>query len=86
MPLYGKDALGSSIGYRDIESSGADVTLNVATVNGKTYGYNGINLIKTKALRAKDQCNGMMFWEFSHDSNTANSLIKAANDAIGRSY
>lgn len=86
MPLYGKDASGSSIGYRDIESSGADVTLNVATVNGKTYGYNGINLIKTKAQRAKDRCNGIMFWEFSHDSNNANSLIKAANDQLGRSY
>ncbi len=86
MPLYGKDVNGSSIGYRDIESSGADVTLNVATVNGKTYGYNGINLIKTKTQRAKDQCNGIMFWEFSHDSNTANSLIKAANDQLGRTY
>ncbi len=86
MPLYGKDAAGASIGYRDIESSGADVTLNVATVNGKTYGYNGINLIKTKAQRGKDLCNGIMFWEFSHDSNNANSLIKAANDQLGRSY
>lgn len=86
MPLYGKDATGSSIGYRDIESSGADVTLNVATVNGKTYGYNGINLVKIKALRAKERCNGIMFWEFSHDSNTSNSLIKAANDALGRTY
>jgi chitinase len=86
VPLYGKDVAGSSIGYRDIESSGADVTLNVATVNGKTYGYNGINLIKTKAQRAKDRCNGIMFWEFSHDSNNANSLIKAANDQLGRAY
>ena len=86
MPLYGKDAAGSSIGYRDIEASGADVMLNVATVNGKTYGYNGISLIKTKTQRAKDRCNGIMFWEFSHDSNSANSLIKAANDQLGRAY
>jgi len=86
MPLYGKDAAGSSIGYRDIESSGADVTLNVATVNGKTYGYNGINLIKTKTQRAKERCNGIMFWEFSHDSNSDKSLIKAANDQLGRTY
>ena len=86
MPLYGKDAAGASIGYRDIESSGADVTLNVATVGGKTYGYNGTTLIKTKTQRAKDRCNGIMFWEFSHDSNNANSLIKAANDQLGRAY
>jgi chitinase len=86
MPLYGEDAGGASIGYRDIESSGADVTLNVATVNGKTYGYNGTSLIKIKAQRAKDRCNGIMFWEFTHDSNNANSLIKAANDQLGRAY
>ncbi|TKC03035.1 glycosyl hydrolase family 18 protein [Pedobacter cryotolerans] len=86
MPLYGKDAAGASIGYRDIEASGADITLNVATVSGKTYGYNGTTLIKAKAQKAKDRCNGIMFWEFSHDSNSANSLIKAANDQLGRSY
>ncbi|MGF1923905.1 MAG: glycosyl hydrolase family 18 protein, partial [Bacteroidia bacterium] len=86
MPLYGKDAAGSSIGYRDIEASGADVTLNVATVNGKTYGYNGITLIKAKTQIAKERCNGIMFWEFSHDSNSDKSLIKAANDQLGRSY
>lgn len=86
MPLYGKDANGTSIGYRDIEASGADINLNVATVNGKTYGYNGISLIKTKTQRAKERCYGIMFWEFSHDSNTANSLIKAANDQLGRAY
>lgn len=86
MPLYGKDVNGSSLGYRDIEASGADVTLNVATVNGKTYGYNGTTLIKAKTQKAKDRCNGIMFWEFSHDSNTTNSLIRAANDQLGRAY
>ena len=86
MPLYGKDAAGSSIGYRDIETSGADLRLNVVTVNGKTYGYNGIISVKTKAQRAKERCNGIMFWEFSHDSNTNNSLIRAANDQLGRPY
>lgn len=86
MPLYGKDAAGASLGFRDIEASGADVTLNVATVNGKTYGYNGTTLIKAKTQKAKDRCNGIMFWEFSHDSNTTNSLIKAANDQLGRAY
>ncbi len=85
MPLYGK-AGSASIGYRDIEASGADVTLNVATVGGVTYGYNGTTLIKAKTQIAKDRANGIMFWEFSHDSNTSNSLIKAANDQLGRAY
>lgn len=86
MPLYGKDASGSSIGFRDIEAAGQDVTLNVGTVNEKTYGYNGIALIKQKTQLAKEKCNGIMFWEFAHDSNTNNSLIKAANDQLGRNY
>lgn len=86
MPLYGKSAGGASIGYRDIEASGANVNLNVATVNGTQYGYNGIATIQQKTQLAKDRANGIMFWEFSHDSNNDNSLIKAANDKLGRSY
>jgi len=90
IPLYGKDATPSpntkSIAYRDIEAAGADVTLNLATVNGVDYGFNGTTLVKQKAQLAKDRANGIMFWEFAHDSNTANSLIKAANDQLGRAY
>lgn len=88
IPLYGKDesSPAKSIAYRDIEASGADVILNLATVNGIDYGFNGIDLVKQKALLAKERANGVMFWEFAHDSNTANSLIKAANDQLGRAY
>lgn len=86
IPLYGKTAKGSSIAFKDIEFAGNNLNLNVATVNGVEYGYNGIASVKQKALLAKESANGIMFWEFSHDSDTQNSLIKAANDAIGRSY
>lgn len=54
IPLYGKSSTGSSIGFRDIEASGADVNLNVATVNNISYGYNGITTIKQKAILAKE--------------------------------
>ena len=63
-----------------------EAILAAAKSAAQNHGYNGINLIKTKTQRAKDRCNGIMFWEFSHDSNNANSLIKAANDQLGRSY
>lgn len=86
IPLYGKSATSASIAFRDIETSGADLNLNLAKVNGVDYGYNGIPLVKQKAQLAKDRANGIMFWEFAHDSNTSNSLIKAANDQLGRSY
>ncbi len=87
MPLYGKDATGiNSKAFRDIEASGANVNLNLATVGEVTYGFNGIPLIKLKTQIAKDRANGIMFWEFAHDSDTNNSLIKAANDQLGRNY
>jgi chitinase len=86
IPLYGKSSTGSSIAYKDIENSNANVNLNVATVNNVEYGFNGIAAVKIKAQKAKDRCNGIMFWEFAHDSNTSNSLIKAANDQLGRAY
>ncbi len=85
-PCYGKSSTGSSITYRAIEASGADIMLNVATVNGVQYGFNGITTIKQKAQLAKDRANGIMFWEFSQDTSNDNSLIKAANDQLGRAY
>lgn len=86
MPLYGKDVDGKSLIYKTIEASGADVNLNTATINGISYGFNGIPVIKQKAQLAKDRANGIMFWSFGQDSHNANSLLKAANDALGRSY
>ncbi|MES2446972.1 MAG: glycosyl hydrolase family 18 protein [Bacteroidota bacterium] len=86
IPLYGKSSTGSSKGYREIEATAANLYLNKATVGGVDYGFNGIELIWQKAQLAKERANGIMFWEFSHDSNSANSLIKAANDQLGRSY
>ncbi|MBB2146241.1 hypothetical protein GM921_12140 [Pedobacter sp. LMG 31464] len=86
IPLYGENASGAAKSYRDIENSGADVNLNLATVAGVEYGFNGIPLVKQKAQLAKDRANGIMFWEFSFDSNSSKSLIRAANDQLGRTY
>lgn len=85
IPLYGRNGT-ASIAYREIEASGADLTLNLATVNGVDYGFNGIDLVKQKVQLAKERANGIMFWEFAQDSNTANSLILAANAQLGRTY
>jgi GH18 family chitinase len=87
MPIYGKNAAGNSIVYSSIiAASAANANVNVATVNGVAYGYNGVPLIKQKTQLAKDRANGIMFWEFGQDTNDATSLIKAANDQLGRAY
>jgi len=86
MPIYGKNATGSSKGYRDFETAGLDVTGDKVTLAGVDYWFNGINTVKQKTQLAKDRANGIMFWEFSFDSNNNNSLIKAANDQLGRTY
>jgi len=96
MPLYGREAFtisstgaaiaGAAISYRNIEAAGADVNLNSATVTGKDCWFNGIAMIKQKTQLAKERANGIMFWEFSFDSNSSKSLIKAANDQLGRNY
>lgn len=87
MPCYGKSSTGSALAYKNIEvANTANSNVNVATVNGVAYGYNGIPTIKQKTRLAKDRANGIMFWEFAQDTNNDNSLIKAANDELGRSY
>jgi len=86
IPAYGKTSDNTSRAFRDFENQGADVSLDSASYNGVKYYFNGTNTVKKKAVLAKQRANGIMFWEFYHDSNSDNSLLKAANDAIGRSY
>lgn len=89
MPCYGRD--GSSpqkaITYTAIiAASKNNANVNLANIAGVDYGYNGIPMVKQKTQIAKDRCNGVMFWEFAQDTIDETSLIKAANDQLGRSY
>lgn len=86
MPVYGKNASGSAKGYREFDTAGLDVTGDKVTLSGVDYWCNGINTIKQKTQLAKERANGIMFWEFAFDTNNNNSLIKAANDQLGRTY
>lgn len=86
-PAYGKNSSNSALTYRELLLLGADMNANsFTTENNVTYHYNGIPLVKDKALLAKDEANGLMMWEFYQDSNGESSLLKAANDALGRAY
>lgn len=88
MPAYGKQNVAgtSAIMYRDLLRQGASANAESVNIAGATYYYNGIPLANEKALLAKDKANGIMMWELYQDANGANSLLKAVNDALVRSY
>jgi GH18 family chitinase len=86
IPAYGKNANNSAKAYRDFVAAGADVSLDNASIDGIQYYFNGTITTKKKAKLAKDVANGIMFWEFYHDDNSDKSIIRAANDELGRNY
>ena len=56
--------------------------------NGSDY-WNGIPTIRQKAQLARSQAGGIMTWELSQDTNSANSLLTAMYEAVnglGGSY
>jgi chitinase len=95
MPFYGRPSgfSGNALGFRSILTQGGDAALDSATVTTTahpaafTIYYNGTATIKKKARFSKDKgLGGIMFWEASMDTNDDTSLLKAANDEIGRAY
>ena len=86
IPAYGKNASNSALAFRDIVNSGADYTMDAALIGSTMYYFNGTSTTRKKAKLAKDGANGLMFWELYQDDNAAKSMIKAANDELGRSY
>ncbi|WP_293785825.1 glycosyl hydrolase family 18 protein [uncultured Pedobacter sp.] len=86
IPAYGKNAGNSAKAYRDFVTAGADVSLDNALIDGVQFYFNGTITTRKKARLAKDIANGIMFWEFYHDDNGNPSIIRAANDELGRNY
>ncbi|ARS42097.1 hypothetical protein CA265_21535 [Sphingobacteriaceae bacterium GW460-11-11-14-LB5] len=86
IPAYGKNASNSAKAYRDFVTAGADVSLDNVLIDGVQFYFNGTITTRKKAKLAKDMANGIMFWEFYHDDNGDKSIIRAANDELGRNY
>ncbi|WP_129716997.1 glycosyl hydrolase family 18 protein [Pedobacter sp. SYP-B3415] len=86
MPAYGKTAGGTAATVREFEAAGIDITGDYARYNNTDYYFNGSITIKQKTALASQRCNGIMFWEIYQDTNSAGSIIKAANDQLGRNY
>lgn len=80
LPLYGKNIDNASMTFNALLMNGADPLLDVFSVKGVNYYYNGTETIKAKTELAKSRGNGVMFWEYSQDTKGTNSLIKAAYD------
>jgi len=86
IPAYGKNSNNSAKAYRDFVTAGADISLDHASIDGVQFFFNGTITTRKKAKLAKDIANGIMFWEFYHDDNGDKSIIRAANDELGRNY
>ncbi|MEJ7780364.1 MAG: glycosyl hydrolase family 18 protein [Daejeonella sp.] len=86
IPSYGRNNTNLSAGYRTLIAAGGKSHLDSAVYNGSMYYYNGTKTVKEKAILARQRGNGIMFWEFYFDTNGINSLLKAANDTLGRAY
>ena len=94
-PAYGRPSgitqTNTVLTYGGILSQGGSSVSDSAIVTGGgftnyTIYYNGQYTIKKKAMLAKAQANGIMFWELGQDTNDNNSLIKAACDTLQRTY
>ncbi|SFC43388.1 Chitinase, GH18 family [Parapedobacter composti] len=83
IPVYGKNANNASMTFSALLTAGADPLLDEFIINNVAYYYNGVNTVKSKTQLAKDQANGVMFWEYNQDARGDNSLLKAAYD-VGR--
>jgi len=97
LPLYGRPSgipqIGNTLSYNVILGMNANALLDSATVTTTahpvpfTIYYNGLNTIQKKVnFSTENGLGGIMFWEISMDSNDNRSLIKEANDLIGRVY
>lgn len=95
LPAYGRSSgLPQSptiLIYKDILAQNGSPLSDSAVVSRPGYTnytiyYNGQPTIKKKALLAKERANGIMMWEMGQDVNGDSSLLKAACDAVGRSY
>jgi len=97
LPLYGRPSgisqTGNTLAYNVILGENANAMLDSATVTTTahpdpfTIYYNGLSTIQKKVnYSTANGLGGVMFWEISMDTNDDLSLIKAANDLIGRAY
>lgn len=87
VPFYGRTPSdGTSVTYSEIISQyNPDKSVNSVVHNNKTYYYNGVEAIKSKANYVLDSdLKGIMIWEQGQDVGLDNSksLLKAIIDVI----
>lgn len=66
-----------------VNSDPANAVKDTVSMNGTTYHYNGVEMIKKKTNLALDHgFGGMMLWEAGHDSKGDHSLTTAIYDEL----
>lgn len=78
-------ATGTQLGPAPVHLSDSATITPVSGPAFTTY-YTGHESARQKALSAKTNGGGFMFWEMGHDANDDNALLKVACDAIGKTY
>jgi GH18 family chitinase len=99
IPAYGRNsgAAQVSTSFKTILATGTQLgpspvhlsdSATITRTDGSTFTtyYTGHESAKLKALSAKNNGGGFMFWEMGHDANNDNALLKVACDAIGKTY
>lgn len=99
IPAYGRNSGAAQIStsFKTIVTTGAQLgpspvhvsdSATITRTDGTSFTtyYTGHESAKQKALSAKTNGGGFMFWEMGHDANDDNALLKVACDAIGKTY
>lgn len=80
--FFGTDSNWQEYAYKDImRADGNAWSKDVATVNGKTVHYTGVDSMKRLCDLSK-QYGGIMFWELSEDTTDSHSLWKAIQSKL----
>ncbi len=85
MPFYGRgvDAWTSEISYAKIvKADPAAAQLDLTTIYGLAYSYNGIPTIQAKTRLALEKGGGVMFWTLDSDAPGDLSLLNAIHQVV----
>jgi chitinase len=80
--FFGTDSAGNEYAYKDVLAADGNAwSKDVATVNGQTVHYSGVDTMKKLVTDGKAY-GGIMFWELSEDAPGPHSLYAAIQSVM----